>query len=258
MDWLKFEQTTDWEVLFPYPDFKPRRENRGGTAIGFPPYTPEESIRQQKIEWRTQALAFIGEVKQKLKDQRSEINQHMRKGLRQHELRLRHLVDLDANKLADKWLASLKNYSVNSLYYLYISVKRIYAFVAEEVQLYQAMMSGITESTNPELADSQHKREEKTGFTQRQVALLYAYRGNKIWPTNSESIAEQYGHRSGHRLQQEYNRVRDSANRIGRGGESERVINAFVKDIKAVIPHLTSNQAQQAHNEITTILAKIS
>lgn len=90
-----------------------------------------------------------------------------------------------------------------------------------------------------------------------QIALKYYYEGNPITDKNGDEIARAYGHKSGHKLYQNYNRIQQKVNRIGDPGSS-RKIKHMLKDLETVILLIEKgqNEAQNDINELRTISKK--
>ena len=89
----------------------------------------------------------------------------------------------------------------------------------------------------------------------RQVALLYTYQKKGIPKAAASSIARQHGHESGAKLYGHYSTVSQRAGRIGDDITGQKLA-PMIKDITAVIPHLSSAQQQQAENELKTLQAR--
>lgn len=96
-----------------------------------------------------------------------------------------------------------------------------------------------------------HKAES---LSLNQIALIYAYEGKQITETNSNSIAEKYGHKSGHKLYINYNKFLKPINRRGEPKDpTAKKIENKIKLIESVLPYLTSNNIALANDEITIL-----
>ncbi|GAB4044910.1 hypothetical protein GCM10028774_65810 [Spirosoma jeollabukense] len=89
----------------------------------------------------------------------------------------------------------------------------------------------------------------------RQIALLYIYQDKSISRGKiADSIAKEYGKRSGERLYSLYTKFLQTSKRTNIDG---RMIKQFIDDIEKVIPHLSDQQRQKAETELKTISAKL-
>ena len=89
----------------------------------------------------------------------------------------------------------------------------------------------------------------------QQVALLYTYQNKGIPKAAAASIARQHGHESGAKLYGHYTTVSQRAGRVGDDITGQKLA-PMVKNITAVIPHLSGAQQQQAENELKTLQAR--
>lgn len=91
-------------------------------------------------------------------------------------------------------------------------------------------------------------------LTLRQVALLYAYE-KKVIPKAADEIARHYGHQSGAKLYGHYLTMSQRAGRTGEDIQGQKLV-PMIKDIIAVIPHLSSARKQEAESELQTLKAR--
>lgn len=156
MDWNEFQEIRAWRIVFPFPEFTLKKPIARTILLAGMGYTlPEDSIRHQRSEWENRARDFFVKVKGEIIDKRNRVLHNITTSLRQHELRLGYLLDLDADKLTEQWLASKKVYTVHNMCYLNTYEKPILAFVTEKVKECLDGM-GVTHTTSSKTSD-EHK-----------------------------------------------------------------------------------------------------
>ncbi len=89
----------------------------------------------------------------------------------------------------------------------------------------------------------------------KEIALLYNYNDDLITSENMDEIARIFGHTSGKKLLQEFNRYRKTNDRIGSTGH--KIDSNQAQRIENVIKLLTGAPRTKATDELNTLLAKI-
>lgn len=84
-----------------------------------------------------------------------------------------------------------------------------------------------------------------------QIALIYVYNGEQITRHNGNEVAAKYGHKSGDKLYQNYNRYNSKSNRMGSGTEKED--NYKINLLQSVVALVNTDKKQQVLDEIETL-----
>jgi hypothetical protein len=92
----------------------------------------------------------------------------------------------------------------------------------------------------------------KPKFNLRQIALIYVYRNEQISDENANSIAMQYGYKSGQKLQRHYNQYFKTRDRTGDEGTKRKNENKY-NFIESVLPYLEGDEKNKAKNELEII-----
>lgn len=120
-------------------------------------------------------------------------------------------------------------------------------------QAYEAIAEPTSEYR---LLDTAMDDESDKKLSQRQVALLYLCQNQPaIKSYNANEIAKSFGYKSGQRLIDFYKLMKDRLRTLDVEG---REIKPFIRDIKAVLPHLNPQQRQRAEKHLAVLQAKIS
>lgn len=94
-------------------------------------------------------------------------------------------------------------------------------------------------------------------LTLREIALLHAYKNQDITVDNDNEIALKYGHKSGRKLRQHYNKFRKQNERTGFYDYEVRKIKNQINYIENVIGFLVGEELDMARNDIQILQSKI-
>lgn len=114
-----------------------------------------------------------------------------------------------------------------------------------------------TESNATKKEPQQEKEISKEQLTLRKIALKYIYENIHINKQNNNSIAKEYEHKSGHKLQQHYNYYSSLTNRTA-NEETDKKLENKIKLINSVIPLLSIENQIKPKEEVSILEAKLT
>ncbi|WP_026449919.1 hypothetical protein [Aequorivita capsosiphonis] len=114
----------------------------------------------------------------------------------------------------------------------------------EQIGLLQKIKIYLEEYLN---INKNQQTKTKPELTLKQVALLYIYNGDHITRENGNSIAEKFGHTSGEKLYQNYNKYALSTDR--NSSDSKTKDRNLLKDIEKVISYLPKAKQENPKGE---------
>lgn len=114
----------------------------------------------------------------------------------------------------------------------------------------------VEHSSDSKKVELNHETEAKPKFTINEIALLMFYKNVCISRHNSDEIAEQFGHTSGHKLYQEYNHWLDKEHRILSEGTARKDKNKL-KKFEKIIPELSGTAQERAIQELDVFKRKM-
>jgi archaellum component FlaC len=127
-------------------------------------------------------------------------------------------------------------------------LEKLFGFIA---MLYHKAKQSQQPETEPEAP-------QQTEYTIRQIALKLAYEDVSVTKENAEEIIKRFGHSSGQKLYQEFNRVWNSKKRIADPDKSLKILQNKIKLFESVAEILSTELKPKAEDEIKILYSYVS
>lgn len=101
-----------------------------------------------------------------------------------------------------------------------------------------------------ESASFDEEEESVSKLSMKEIALLYQLKGDSINSGNKDEVANKYGHKSGHRLYQYFNKYNNPRQRIGFDVDTDKVkIKNQIERYKNIIPLIEDKKVKSQTQE---------